>query len=203
MDVSGYLTLSAVEQTDARIARVFTPVKWGRRSYLIPPERFREFCDAVIDGDEPRREWAPGRFYASGPDDQAVGVPGLPEPWSTYLRERAALGTIVEVAEGGRAKVDVGSADGLRVDGVLTVQGRDGRFNRRKLRVVDLDEHACRAEQGEPGEFEDPLQVGWKVVAAREPLEDGRRPPHSGRNSRPSGVRLKRRARTALPPPSV
>jgi len=165
-DVGGYLALSPIKQIEPRMARVFAPLKWGRRTYLIPPESLQEFCDAIIAGDEPR-ENAHGRFYALGLDGRADGVPDLPSPWAAYLRENLVIGTIVEV-KGGRVKVDVGSSDGLRVDGVLTVQGR-GRA-RRKLRVAAVDEHSCQAEEGDPGEFKNPLEVGWKVVAAREPL---------------------------------
>jgi hypothetical protein len=46
--------LSAVTPIVPRIPRVFLPVKWDRRTYLIPREKLEEFCDAIIKGDEPR-----------------------------------------------------------------------------------------------------------------------------------------------------
>ena len=77
------------------------------------------------------------------------------------------LGSIVEVSEDGRARIDAGSADGLRVGSVLTVQGRGDLLRRRNPRVVALDEHACWAEQCKVGfaERKTPLEAGWKVIA--------------------------------------
>ncbi|APW61578.1 hypothetical protein [Paludisphaera borealis] len=167
--VTGYLVLSPVKQIEPRIKRIFLPIRWGSRSYLIPPESLQEFCDAIINGDEPRHETEASRFYALGLNVRVDGVPELPEPWAAYLRESAVFGAIVEATEGGRVRGDVGSADGLRIGSVLTVQGRGDRYRSRKLRVVAVDEHSCRAEEGDPGEFKNPLEAGWKVVAAREP----------------------------------
>jgi hypothetical protein len=87
------LVLAAAAPTEGRFARVFRPVKWGCRTYLIPPEKLREFCDAIIKGDEPRNERTRGLFYALNLGEQIGGAPELPEPWATYLRKHAVFGT--------------------------------------------------------------------------------------------------------------
>lgn len=163
--VSGYLVLWPVKPIEPRMERVFLPLKWGRRSYLIPPENLQEFCDAIIRGDEPRNENA-GHFYLLGLDDRVAGIPELPERWASYLRSNLLIGTIVEVVEGGRAKVDVGSADGIRVGSILVVQGRD--LLSRQLRAVSVNEGSCEVEEVYPGAAEKPVEPGWKVVTARE-----------------------------------
>ena len=96
--VGGHLMLSAVKPIERRIPRVFLPVKWGRRTYFIPPEEFEKFSDAIVKGDEPRNERARGDFYVVGLAEPVVGVPELPEPWATFLRKNAAvIGTVIEV----------------------------------------------------------------------------------------------------------
>ncbi|MGE3822186.1 MAG: hypothetical protein AB7I30_22460 [Isosphaeraceae bacterium] len=163
--VSGHLVLWPVKPIEPQLERVFLPLKWGRRSYLIPPERLQEFCDAIIRGDEPRNEPA-GDFFLIGSDDQVAGTPELPERWANYLRDNLVIGTVIEVVERGRAKVDVGSAEGVQVGSILTVQGHDRRSG--KLRAVSVNDDSCEVEEVYPGEFEQPAELGWKVVMARE-----------------------------------
>ena len=92
-----HLVLSAADPIEPRIPRVFIPVKWGRRTYLIPPEELEKFSEAIIKGDEPRNEGAAGEFYVVGLAESVGGVPELPEPWATFLRKNAIIGTVVEV----------------------------------------------------------------------------------------------------------
>ena len=83
-----------------------------------------------------------------------------------YLRDNLLVGTIIQVAESGRAKVDVGSAEGVHVGSILTVQGHD-RLSR-KLRAVSVNDDSCEVEEVYPSEFEKPVEPGSKVVTARE-----------------------------------
>jgi len=164
--VSGHLVLSPLKPIQPRLERVFLPIKWGYRTYLIPPERLEDFCDAIIRGSEPGNDSAE-RFYVLGVELQVTGTPELPEQWATYLRKNLVIGTIVEVTEDGRAKINVGSTEGIRVDSILTVQGRDIR-GRRQLKIMSLNKHSCDVEEVDPGESKKPLEAGWKVVTARE-----------------------------------
>jgi hypothetical protein len=165
--VGNHVVLSAVEPIERRIPRVFLPVTWGRRTYLIPPEELESFTDAIIKGDEPRNEGAGGHFYVAGLAEAVGGVPELPEPWATFLRKSAVIGTVVEVRERGRVKVDVGSADGMSAECIITVQGRE-HGSTRHLRIVAVNERTSLAEQVYPGASEKPLAVGDCVVVARE-----------------------------------
>jgi hypothetical protein len=60
-----YLVLTSAEPIERRIPRVFLPVKWGRRTYFIPPEELEKFSEAIMKGDEPRHEHAHGDFYVT------------------------------------------------------------------------------------------------------------------------------------------
>lgn len=163
--VGEHVVLSPVEAIEPKMERVFLAVPWGRRTYLVPPERMEEFCDAIISCDEPRREHA-GDFYLRGVDQRVNGLPELPEAWANYLGEKVVVGQVVEVAEGGRARVDVGSAEGVKVGSFLTVQGyaRWGRV----LKAAAVDEDSCEVEEENPGWFGQALEPGWGVVMARE-----------------------------------
>jgi hypothetical protein len=158
---SHYL-LSPKEPAAARIEHTFLLVRWQSRRYLVPPEKMHDFCDAVIKGDEPRNE-VPGDFYLSVPLNRANGIPDLPERWVNYLGEHLRIGKITEVTEGGRARVDLGTAKGIHKGSVLTVQG-SSRYHHRNLRVVSVEEDSCLAEESFPGQFDQPLETGWGVV---------------------------------------
>jgi hypothetical protein len=164
--VSGHLVLSPLKPIKPRLERVFLPLKWGRRTYLIPPERLEDFCDAIIQGSEPSNDSAE-RFYVLGLELPVTGTPELPEQWATYLRKNLVIGTIVEVKEDGRAKIDAGSTEGIRVGTILTVQGRDVRGSR-QLTIISVSRNSCVVEEVYPGESKKPLEEGWKVVTARE-----------------------------------
>ena len=147
--------------------RVFLPVKWGSRSYLIPAERLQDFCDAIIRGDEPR-DVPYGKFYVLGLDDRVSGTPQLPERWATYLRNNLVIGTIVEVAKEGRARIDLGSVDGIHVGSTLTVHWHNRRTNR-QMRAGSVKEHSCEVQEINPSSQVGPVEAGWKVVAERKP----------------------------------
>ncbi len=163
--VDGNLMLAPVKPIEPRMERVFLPLKWGHRTYLIVPARLEEFCDAIIRGDEPRSDYH-GEFYLLGLDEPVAGVPELPEPWAAYLRENLVIGTIVDVMDDGRAKLDVGSADGVHPESDLRVQGRSDPTW--QLKLVAVNERSCLIEKVYAGDAKEPLKPGWKVVAARE-----------------------------------
>ena len=84
--VGEQFVLSPIKPIGRQIPRQFFPVKWQRRTYLIPPDKLEELCDEIVKRKEPRYE-APGHFYVRGFADRVSGVPELPENWATYLRE--------------------------------------------------------------------------------------------------------------------
>ena len=83
--VGDHLVFSPTNPLELLVPRVFLPVNWNRRIYLIPPEKLQEFCDAIIRGEEPRDDGSGGRFYALGLESQVSGLPDLPGEWVGYL----------------------------------------------------------------------------------------------------------------------
>jgi hypothetical protein len=162
----GSYVLEPQGPTRPKAERTLISIRWKSRCYLIPPERMQEFCDAILDGEEPR-DGGIGQFYLDA-TVRVDGVPELPAKWAVYLRENLVIGKIVEVMEGGRVKLDLGSTDGIQQGSILVVQGRDQVFPRR-LEVVSHHEKSSLAVEPEPTrrESDPPLQVGRNVVMAR------------------------------------
>ena len=158
--------LTPTKPIDSRIARVLVPIRWKGRYYLIPPEKMQEFCISIIDGDEPRNE-PPGDYYLREPNVPVDGIPEMPEQWATYLQENLVIGKVIAVLEGGRLKIDLGSAKGIEVGNVLAVQGRE-RYGPQRLFVVTVEIETCIAEEPKLGSTGAPLGVGRCVVMQRD-----------------------------------
>ncbi len=165
--VGEYLVLSAAAaMEESRMARVFRPVNWDCRTYLIPPEKFPQFIEAIVKADDPRI--GPGKFYVKNLDQPVTGVPELPPEWAATLRNRLMLGTVVEMLAGGRARIDRGSAEGIIAGSELTVQGLDRFSISRKVKVVAVEQRSCTVQHFYHKEFQVPLELGCKVVAPRD-----------------------------------
>jgi hypothetical protein len=118
----------------------FLPVSWGQRTYLIPKEDMLGFCNAINQGLEPRNR-AEGLSYLRA-DDWKKGVAGWPElpaEWMPFLLREPVLGTILELMEGFRARVDLGSKVGIRPGMELSVQGERLFPGRGKVMSVEPD----------------------------------------------------------------
>jgi hypothetical protein len=92
----------------------FHVVRWGDRLYLIPEGDKQEFCNAVNGGIEPRSE-RHGRFYLRRGDwdKKVTGLPRVPKDWSPLLLKKPLRGRVIDVLSGGRARVDLGTDDGV------------------------------------------------------------------------------------------
>jgi hypothetical protein len=167
--VGEHLVISAVDPIKRRIPRVLLPVKWGRRTYLLPPEELGKFSEAIMKGDEPRNEYSTGYFYVKGGAEPVGGLPELPQQWAIFLRKNVVTGTIVDESERGRAKINFGSADGISPESILTVQGwgLEHCFVQH-LTLVAVNEHSSVVENVYPGEYRTPLSVGDYVVGTRQ-----------------------------------
>jgi hypothetical protein len=164
-EILGLLVLRPTKPIESRMARVFHSVRWGPRTYLIPPEKMEEFCDAIITGKEPRND-AHGRFYLPGELSEVDGIPELPEKWATYLHKNLLISTVAQLLKDRHVKIDLGIDDGIYVGDSLRVQG-SGNRPPRELRVTRAEKQSCIAEETFPGEFKEELKPGWKVVAPR------------------------------------
>ena len=65
----------------------YVPVRWGKRLYLIPIPRIKEFCDSVNRGTEPRNDRGWGVFLLRQGDweKEVTGKPEVPEEFKKYL----------------------------------------------------------------------------------------------------------------------
>jgi hypothetical protein len=110
------------------------PVRWGKRLYLIADTDVLRFCNAVNLGLEPRDSWW-GRFYLrvamtekvkNGVEEPsletAAGLPSLPQQWTPFLLKRPLRGQVIDVLNNGRAIVDLGSQEGVRVGMELLIE---------------------------------------------------------------------------------
>jgi hypothetical protein len=164
--VDGNHVLKPVESPEFKALRVLLAIRWQSRRYLIAPDTMQEFCDDIIEGNEPQDEGR-GHFYLRGPAVPVDGVPELPEKWATYLREKLVIGRIVEVMEGGHARLDLGSADGIEKGDILTVQGGD-RFRHRYVRVESIQERSSVGVDPQWQPSQPPLPAGRCVVMQRD-----------------------------------
>jgi hypothetical protein len=82
------------------IAEEFIPVKWGKRSYLIPSDDIIGFCNAVNSGYEPR-ETQLGMYLLRQGDEKlkCVGKPAVPAEYRTYLLKSPVKAEIVKVGQ--------------------------------------------------------------------------------------------------------
>jgi hypothetical protein len=173
-DLDGLLSLTPTNLTEKKRPRVFHPVRWGPRVYLIEPDKMEAFCEAIRAGEEPRKEIR-GAFYMGWDLDQRSefprvdGLPELPGEWVGFLRERVQTGSIVEVMPNHRLRIDLGREQGVSVGDQFAVQGCGRRFAPLRLHVIEVSKTACVVAEDYPGIAGDVLQAGWKVVAARDP----------------------------------
>jgi len=67
----------------------FIPVHWGERSYLVPKDAGKGFCDEVNRGREPRSN-PQGNFYLRRGDwgKKVTGLPKVPNAWKSFLQEK-------------------------------------------------------------------------------------------------------------------
>jgi hypothetical protein len=164
----GRYVLSPSGPSAPGVERTLSLIGWDRRRYLIPLGKMQEFRDAIIDGREPR-DGAGGSFYIREPIESADELPDSPRGWANDLREDLQVGRVLEVstvglAKVGRARVDLGSEQGILEGDILTVQRRGDAMHRR-LRVVSVEHDSCVADECYPGVSDDPLESGQAVIA--------------------------------------
>ena len=159
------LTLRPVVSSEATNPRTYFRVRWGPRSYLIESDQLKEYCDEIIIGREPRSSLR-GFYYLDCVQTPVDGLPELPELGAAYLRQKFAVGRIIEVLKDDRVKIDLGSKDGVAVGEDLTIW-YFGKFGSMWVTVTSVAETTCTAD-GPPGSggAGKSLEVG-KIVTAR------------------------------------
>jgi hypothetical protein len=101
-------------------------IVWDKRRYLIEEEKLLSFAHASNHGLEPRTG-INGAFLLRDEDraKPTAGVPDMPEGWASKILKEPIEGSIVELLEEGKAKVNLG--------------WRDGVWNGMELAVLDVD----------------------------------------------------------------
>lgn len=164
-NISGFLVLTPTITSEvSRLAHVYVPVRWGLRTYLVPPETMSEFCDAIVDGEEPRTE-SNGNYYVSNLLAHVRGKPALPPEWASLLDQHLLSGTVIEVIDRFTVRIDLGSDHDVRVDDILAAPG--GRRHQKRLRVMEVDRSTCVARSGDYETSDTPLTIGRAVVGRR------------------------------------
>lgn len=143
----------------------FVAVRWERRLYLVPAARGKDFCGQVNQGGEPRQS---ARGFAYLRDDDwtkaVTGLPNVPKDWEPFLLKKPLRGHVVEVLNGGKAKVDFGRADGAFEDMELWADVPGFGF----VTVIKVEERSCTIAIKYPGRdgiaFEKGQKVGSKLV---------------------------------------
>ena len=91
------------------IAPELVPLVWGERHYLIPPNGFIDFANAVNAGFETRHSVSRRFFLREGDELKEVkGAPNLPSQYSGYLLEKPI-------------KAEISSINGSRIEGSTRV----------------------------------------------------------------------------------
>jgi hypothetical protein len=162
------------------------PIRWGTRIYLIEDSEMARFCMEVNLGSEPESH-ADGIFHVESikrknKDSSEVieikskakpmGLPDVLGAWKSHLLKKPVEGKITETLPENRAKVDLGSADGLIKGMILLVDHQ--KVNRDKhpygiARVLSVEDHSAVVEGLARDSFSDGFEVGWKV---RSRIED-------------------------------
>ena len=147
----------------------YRPIRWGQRLYLLADGDMLPFCNAVNLGLEPRQEIY-GKSYVNikitkkakrGEEfpllQKVEGLPGLPKRWEPFLLRRPPEGSVIEVLKDKRARIHLGSDDGLKVGMELFVFGEEKSSSGRSYgiaNVIVVEAHRCIAEVKRPEWFD-------------------------------------------------
>jgi hypothetical protein len=161
-EVDGHIVLTPEKANDSKYPRKWLPIRWGERTYLLWPDELPRFCEAILDGSEPRNELH-GNNYLNNLG-RADGLPELPEEWLAKMRARLTTGKILEASEEGSwAKVALGRRQGVKVGDRLRLQG----FPHLQLRVKAVADDSCLVEALDIGDKNDMLKLGRNVIIPR------------------------------------
>jgi hypothetical protein len=156
----------------------YRPVRWGDRIYLISDEQMINFCNMVNLGVEPRRRGYGKEFIRITPTEKSrkgeegpklgeiQGRPRVPARWDKHLLEHPLEGKILEGFEDHRAKLDLGSDDGLREGMELLVEGGKPDAPRKFaiVKVVQVGARDCSVLSKRPWGL-DKFEKGQKVLS--------------------------------------
>jgi hypothetical protein len=157
------------------IAAELLPVRWGKRHYLIAPDRIIDFANAINAGTEPSALFGgrSGLFLLRRGDEKrpVAGRPDIPVEYLSYLLANPVTAKISSVQrtrlqESDRitnVTLDAGRAEGLKKGMELFVHSPSSSFA--SAVVEDVGEHAATAvvEQMLVSNDDPVPAVAWKL----------------------------------------
>jgi hypothetical protein len=147
--------------------------RWGRRHYLVPPDRGIAFCNAVNLGEEPRDSEYGDFPLGEGQEGIAVaGLPDVPDRWVPHLLKAPVQGEVTELLPAWKARVNVGRRHGLR-PGMLLVSTEKYLFSDQE--VADGQETESTVRTMYPQGRYRKIRVGVIVSSRRPPRKVGHR----------------------------
>lgn len=164
------------------IAPELLPVAWGKRHYLVPPDKIVEFCNDINYGREPRNGLHGFFFLRRGDEEiEVTGYPVLPEKYRAYILEKPVSATVISVGESGTetgkyttynlttATISAGSKQGLlpgmRMYLVNNPRNeRGGWVQTGSIDIVEVGESSAKVLVRCSGKYEQAPQTGWQLA---------------------------------------
>lgn len=132
------------------LSKVYHPVPWGGRMYLIPPDEMTGFCLHVNYKREPRKAFFGVHYLRRGDWEKPVtGRPDLPKEFVKHLDPLPVSGKIIELTGKDEAWVDFGSDAGMEIGQNLYVEGSE-KTGVIKVRIVAVEKTKSRVKLDKP-----------------------------------------------------
>jgi hypothetical protein len=155
------------------------PIRWGARNYLIADSRMAKFCMEVNLGTQPKsyvggdflveviiKEIKRSKVFKLKAEAKPAGLPEVPEAWKSHLLKKPVEGKLVAKLPENRAKVDLGSADGLIKGMILLVDRQESARENHPYgvaRVLSVEDQSAVIEGLDRLDFSDGYEIGRKV----------------------------------------
>jgi hypothetical protein len=120
---------------------VLLPIRWGERLYLIEQDKLLDFCNAINQSEEPRKDIHGNVYIRVGDEHKPVScAPALPGEWSSFLLPEPVKGSILKMIGPYEAEVNLGTKNGLKKGMVLYAWGaKDTDFTSVRVTRTTLD----------------------------------------------------------------
>lgn len=138
------------------------PVRWGERSYLVPPDQLLAFVNAINRGIEPRERMHGGWYLRVADEERPVaGLPALPPEYLALIRAENvafAVRDVVRLPDTGakdlcqmhwRLTIDTNGDELLRVGTELEHAAPEGRYQ--TATIVELNPSTAVLESSDYG----------------------------------------------------
>lgn len=128
------------------------PIKWSTWRFLLSNEQILEFCNAINQGPQPRKQITADFYHREADREKKLeGLPALPGEWNRYLLKKPISATITQVRADRSATIDRGSKDGIQKGMHFKAHGGKGdRHPYREVEVASVDVQSSVIRQVSP-----------------------------------------------------